>query len=50
MTSELALASATTAAIVVIAVMLVIIALGLAVDRLVFSQMELRVRERWGLA
>lgn len=34
----------------VIAVMLVIIALGLAVDRLVFSPVQLRVRERWGLA
>lgn len=34
----------------VIAVMLVIIALGLAVDRLVFTPVELRVRERWGLA
>lgn len=34
----------------VIAVMLVIIALGLAVDRLVFTPMESRVRERWGLA
>ncbi len=33
----------------VIAVMLVIIALGLSVDRLVFSPMESRVRERWGL-
>lgn len=32
----------------VIAVMLVIIALGLAVDRMVFSPMESRVRERWG--
>jgi NitT/TauT family transport system permease protein len=34
----------------VIAVMLVIIALGLAVDRLIFSPVEHRVRERWGLA
>jgi sulfonate transport system permease protein len=34
----------------VIAVMLVIIALGLAVDRLVFTPVEHRVRERWGLA
>jgi NitT/TauT family transport system permease protein len=34
----------------VIAVMLVIIALGLAVDRLIFSPLEHRVRERWGLA
>jgi len=33
----------------VIAVMLVIIAIGLAVDRLIFSPIELRVRERWGL-
>ncbi len=32
----------------VIAVMLVIIALGLAVDRTVFTPMESRVRERWG--
>ncbi len=32
----------------VIAVMLVIIALGLAVDRAVFTPMESRVRERWG--
>lgn len=34
----------------VIAVMLVIISSGLAVDRLVFSPAERRVRERWGLA
>lgn len=34
----------------VIAVMLVIICLGLAVDRLIFSPVERRVRERWGLA
>ncbi len=33
----------------VIAVMLVIIAIGLAVDRLVFAPIETRVRERWGL-
>ncbi len=33
----------------VIAVMLVIIAIGLAVDRLVFAPVESRVRERWGL-
>ncbi len=33
----------------VIAVMLVIIALGLLVDRLVFSPVERRVREQWGL-
>lgn len=33
----------------VIAVMIVIIVLGLAVDRLVFVPAELRVRERWGL-
>jgi NitT/TauT family transport system permease protein len=33
----------------VIAVMLVIIALGLAVDRLIFAPLERRVRERWGL-
>jgi NitT/TauT family transport system permease protein len=32
----------------VIAVMLVIIALGLSVDRIVFTPMESRVRERWG--
>ncbi len=32
----------------VIAVMLLIICLGLAVDRLVFAPMEGRVRERWG--
>lgn len=34
----------------VIAVMLVIIALGLIVDRLVFAPVERRVREQWGLA
>ena len=33
----------------VIAVMLVIIALGLAADRAVFAPVERRVRERWGL-
>ena len=33
----------------VIAVMLVIIAIGLVVDRLVFAPVESRVRERWGL-
>jgi NitT/TauT family transport system permease protein len=33
----------------VIAVMLVIIAIGLAVDRLIFAPLESRVRERWGL-
>ncbi len=33
----------------VVAVMLVIIAIGLAVDRLIFAPLELRVRERWGL-
>jgi NitT/TauT family transport system permease protein len=34
----------------VVAVMLVIVALGLLADRLVFSRIERRVRERWGLA
>ncbi len=34
----------------VIAVMLVIIAIGLIVDRVIFSPIESRVRERWGLA
>ncbi|MBI4789264.1 MAG: ABC transporter permease, partial [Chloroflexi bacterium] len=34
----------------VIAVMLLIVAIGLVVERLVFSPCELRVRERWGLA
>jgi NitT/TauT family transport system permease protein len=34
----------------VISVMLVIIAIGLTVDRLIFSPIELRVRERWGLS
>jgi NitT/TauT family transport system permease protein len=34
----------------VIAIMLVIIAIGLLVDRLVFAPIEQRVRERWGLA
>lgn len=33
----------------VIAVMLVIVAIGLFVDRALFSQLERRVRERWGL-
>ncbi|MBI5301901.1 MAG: ABC transporter permease [Chloroflexi bacterium] len=33
----------------VIAVMFVIIAIGLIVDRLVFAPIEARVRERWGL-
>ena len=33
----------------VVAVMLVIIAIGLIVDRLVFAPLEARVRERWGL-
>ncbi len=33
----------------VVAVMLVIIAIGLAVDRLIFAPLESRVRERWGL-
>lgn len=34
----------------VIAVMLVIIAIGLIVDRAIFAPLEKRVRERWGLA
>jgi NitT/TauT family transport system permease protein len=34
----------------VIAVMLVIIAIGLIVDRLIFAPIETRVRARWGLA
>ena len=34
----------------VIAVMLVIISLGLAVDRLIFTPLEHRVRRQWGLA
>ncbi len=34
----------------VIAVMLVIVALGLLVDRLIFAPVERRVRSRWGLA
>ena len=34
----------------VIAIMLVIVAIGLLVDRLVFAPIEGRVRERWGLA
>ena len=33
----------------VVAVMLVIIAIGLVVDRLIFAPLESRVRERWGL-
>jgi NitT/TauT family transport system permease protein len=33
----------------VVAVMLVIIAIGLVVDRLVFTPLESRVRDRWGL-
>ncbi len=33
----------------VVAVMLVIIAIGLGVDRLIFAPLESRVRERWGL-
>lgn len=33
----------------VVAVMLVIVAIGLAVDRLIFAPVETRVRERWGL-
>ena len=33
----------------VVAVMLVIIAIGLVVDRLIFAPIESRVRERWGL-
>lgn len=33
----------------VVAVMIVIIAIGLLTDRLVFSALELRIRERWGL-
>ena len=33
----------------VIAVMIVIIVLGLLVDRTIFSELETRVRERWGL-
>jgi NitT/TauT family transport system permease protein len=34
----------------VVAIMLVIIAIGLVVDRLVFAPLEIRVRERWGLS
>jgi len=30
-------------------VMLVIIAIGLVVDRLIFAPIEARVRQRWGL-
>ena len=33
----------------VVAVMLVIVAIGLVVDRLIFAPVESRVRERWGL-
>jgi len=33
----------------VVAVMLVIIAIGLVVDRLIFAPIETRVRARWGL-
>ena len=33
----------------VVAVMLIIIAIGLVVDRLVFAPLESRVRARWGL-
>jgi NitT/TauT family transport system permease protein len=33
----------------VVAVMLVIIAIGLVVDRLIFAVLESRVRARWGL-
>jgi len=33
----------------VVAVMLVIIAIGLLVDRLIFAPIETRVRARWGL-
>lgn len=33
----------------VIAIMLVIVAIGMAVDRLVFGQLERRINERWGL-
>jgi NitT/TauT family transport system permease protein len=33
----------------VIAIMLVIIAIGLAADRLIFAPIEGRVRARWGL-
>ena len=34
----------------VIAVMLVIVAIGLTMDRLIFSRIEAWVQERWGLA
>ena len=34
----------------VVAVMLIIIAIGLVVDRFIFAPIEARVRERWGLA
>ena len=33
----------------VMAVMVVIIVLGLIVDKLIFGRLELNVRERWGL-
>jgi NitT/TauT family transport system permease protein len=33
----------------IVAVMLVIIAIGVAIDSLIFAQLEKRVRERWGL-
>jgi len=34
----------------VIAVMIVIIIIGIVVDRLIFAKLENKVRERWGLA
>jgi ABC-type nitrate/sulfonate/bicarbonate transport system permease component len=34
----------------VIAIMLVIVAIGLIMDRLLFSRIEAWVQERWGLA
>jgi NitT/TauT family transport system permease protein len=34
----------------VMAVMVVIVAVGVTVDRIVFAPVERRVRERWGLA
>jgi NitT/TauT family transport system permease protein len=33
----------------VLAVMLVIITIGLLIDRVIFSPLEARIRERWGL-
>jgi NitT/TauT family transport system permease protein len=33
----------------IIAVMIIIIVIGIAVDRFVFTKLENRVRERWGL-